>query len=104
MLQTLLGCLIIVAGVIIAPLPGPMGLPVVLLGLVMVLRNAYWARKAFIRAQRAHPNVLFPIRRLLRRDPQFAPVVWQQLLRLERLIVPRRWRSIGRWRRTMRRE
>ena len=34
-------------------LPGPLGVPVSLLGLVMILRNSYWAKRQFIRAQRA---------------------------------------------------
>lgn len=97
------GMIVVLAGVIIAPLPGPMGLPVVVIGLVIILRNSFWARRAFVRAQRAYPNILYPLRRLLRREPEVGPVAWQQLLRVERMIVPRRWRAIVRWRRSLRR-
>jgi hypothetical protein len=35
----------------------------------------------------------------MRRDPEVAAVLWQQLLRFERLIVPLSWRRAVRWRR-----
>lgn len=102
-LLVLLGLLIVLAGVLIAPLPGPMGLPVVVVGLMIVLRNSFKARRQFVRFQRAHPRVVFPIRRLLRREPEVVQVFWQQVLRVERLIVPRRYRFIVRTRRRFRR-
>jgi hypothetical protein len=64
-----LGVLIALIGVLIAPLPGPGGLPVIVLGLMLVLRNSFKARRQFVKFQRAHPKMVFPIRRLLRRDP-----------------------------------
>jgi hypothetical protein len=97
------GLLIVVAGVLIAPLPGPMGLPVTVVGLMIVLRNSFKARKQFIRFQRAHPKMIFPLRRLLRREPEVAPVAWQQALRVERLVIPRRWRVAVRWRKSLKR-
>lgn len=102
-LLVLLGLLIVVAGVLIAPLPGPMGLPVVVIGLMIVLRNSFKARRQFVRFQRAHPRVVFPIRRLLRREPEVVQVFWQQFLRVERLVVPRRYRFAVRTRRRFRR-
>ena len=75
-----------------APLPGPLGLPVTLVGLVLVLRNSFRARRAFIRFQIKHPRIVFPLRRLLRREPEVLPVAWQQVLRIERLVVPKHWR------------
>ncbi|MDO8410531.1 MAG: hypothetical protein Q7S93_10780 [Phenylobacterium sp.] len=98
-----LGGLIVLAGVLIAPLPGPMGLPVAAVGLMIILRNSYKARKAFVRLRRAHPKTLHPFRRLLRRKPEVAPVVWQMMLRTERLIVPRGYRVAVRSRRLFRR-
>ena len=98
-----LGMLIMLAGVLIAPLPGPMGLPVVAVGLIVVLRNSYKARRSFVRFQRAHPKVLYPVRRLLRRRPEILPVAWQMALRTERLFVPRRYRVAVRGRRLFRR-
>jgi hypothetical protein len=64
-----------------------------------VLRHSFWARKQFIRVQRAHPKLVFPIRRLLRREPEVIPVAWQQVLRIERLVLPKRYRIAVRWRR-----
>ncbi len=73
-------------------------------GLVLVLRNSFTARRTFIRAQRRHPKLLFPVRRLIRRKPEVAPVLWQQALRTERFVLPRRFRFLVRLRaRLMRR-
>lgn len=98
-----LGVVIVLAGIAIAPLPGPGGLPVIVVGLMIVLRNSYKARRQFVRFQRAHPKMVFPIRRLLRREPEVLPVAWQQALRVERLLLPRRFRVAVRARRRMRR-
>jgi len=68
------GFLIIVLGILIAPLPGPGGVPVIALGLVIVLRNSWWAKRQFIRAQRARPKWVYPFRRLMRKKPEIAPV------------------------------
>jgi hypothetical protein len=99
----LVGLLIILAGVLIAPLPGPMGLPIVVVGLMVVLRNSFKARRQFVRFQRAHPRVVFPLRRLLRREPEVVQVAWQQTLRMERMLFPRRYRLAVRMRRFFRR-
>lgn len=96
-----LGLVLAVAGVLIAPLPGPLGVPVTVVGLMLVLRNSFKARKQFVRFQHAHPKLLFPLRRLLRREPEVFPVAWQQVLRMERLILPRRWRMARRWRKSL---
>ncbi len=99
----ILGGLIVVAGILIAPLPGPMGLPVVVVGLMVVLRNSFKARRQFVRFQHAHPKLIFPIRRLLRRDPEVFAIFWQQCLRIERLVLPRRLRFAAKGRRSFRR-
>ena len=93
------GVLVMIAGVLIAPLPGPFGLPIAVVGLMLVLRNSYWAKRQFIRMQQARPNWVFPFRRLMRRRPEFAPVFWQQALRIERLLLKRGSRVLGRLRR-----
>ena len=98
-----LGLVLVVAGFLIAPLPGPLGVPLTVAGLMLVLRNSFRARKQFVRFQHAHPKLLFPLRRLLRREPEVFPVAWQQVLRMERLIVPRRWRVAKRWRQSFKR-
>ncbi|MBS0360257.1 MAG: hypothetical protein JSR98_02660 [Proteobacteria bacterium] len=96
-----LGGLIMIAGLILAPLPGHIGLPLLVVGLMIVLRNSFKAKRQFLRMQQAHPKMVFPIRRLMRRDPEIIPVFWQQYLRLERLVLPRRLRFAGRTRRAM---
>lgn len=96
-----LGVVLIAAGALIAPLPGPMGLPLTVVGLMLVLRNSFKARKQFVRFQHAHPKLIFPLRRLLRREPEVVLVAWQQALRIERLIVPRKWRVAMRWRKSL---
>jgi predicted membrane chloride channel (bestrophin family) len=99
----LLGVLIVLVGILIAPLPGPGGLPVIVIGLMLVLRNSFKARRHFVRFQRAHPKMVFPIRRLLRREPEVFAVAWQQTLRIERLLLPLRWRFCVKSRRYVRR-
>ena len=98
-----LGLLLIAGGALIAPLPGPLGLPLTVVGLMLVLRNSFKARKQFVRFQHAHPKLIFPLRRLLRREPEVVLVAWQQALRIERLVVPRRWRRAVRWRKSFKR-
>ena len=98
-----LGVLIVLAGIAVAPLPGPGGLPVIVVGLMLLLRNSFKARRTFVRFQHAHPKMVFPIRRLLRREPEILLVSWQQLLRIERLIVPRKLRFAVKTRRRFRR-
>jgi hypothetical protein len=51
-----MGWTIIAAGVVIAPLPGPFGLPVALVGVVMLLRNSADARRLFVRLRRRKPH------------------------------------------------
>lgn len=88
-----LGVILVIFGIIISPLPGPGGLPVTVLGLMLVLRNSFAARRIFIRVQRRHTKMIFPLRRLLRREPEVFPVAWQQALRIERMILPKGWRK-----------
>jgi hypothetical protein len=99
----LLGVLIVIGGVLISPLPGPGGLPVVVIGLMLVLRNSFKARRQFVRFQKAHPRMVSPVRRLLRRDPEILQVAWQQMLRVERLVLPKRARFCVRSRRFFKR-
>jgi hypothetical protein len=97
--QVAVGLVLMLFGFIFAVLPGHIGVPVLILGLILVLRSSREARRQFVGLQRRHPRYLFPIRRLLRRDPEVIPVVWQQTLRLERAILPRSWRYARRMRR-----
>jgi hypothetical protein len=51
-----LGGFLVLLGILIAPLPGPFGLPVSVVGMEMILRNSYWANRQFNRAQHARPK------------------------------------------------
>jgi hypothetical protein len=100
-----LGLALIVAGFAIAPLPGPLGVPLTVAGLMLVLRNSFRARRQFIRFQRAHPKIIFPLRRLLRREPEVVAVAWQSMLRTEKLILRNpSWRFLKRLRRSLRKK
>ena len=100
-----LGAAFIVVGLGIEFLPLPLHLPgmaVIVIGLMLVLRNSFRAKRHFVRMQHSHPKMVFPLRRLLRREPEVFPVAWQQTLRMERLILPRRIRFFVRTRRHFR--
>jgi hypothetical protein len=94
------GWLLIVVGAAGSLLPGHLGVPLLVVGLILVLRTSFQAKRQFIGLQRRHPNIVFPIRRLLRREPEVLPVAWQQMLRFERMVLPRRWRVARRIRRS----
>jgi len=51
-------------GVLIVPLPGPGGLPVMLLGGAILLRNSADARRLFVRMKRRHPRLFHPVERI----------------------------------------
>ena len=93
------GWVLIVGGVVLALLPGHLGVPLLAIGLILVLRNSYKAKRQFIHMQRRHPRFVHPVRRLIRRDPEIVPVIWQQMLRFERMVLPPRLRRCGAWRR-----
>lgn len=97
------GLLVIALGILIAPLPGPGGIPVIAVGLVMVLRSSFWAKRQFIRAQYARPKYIYPFRRLMRKNPEIAPVFWQQVLRAEKLVLRRNRGPLARMRKRVRR-
>jgi hypothetical protein len=97
------GGVLMVVGAIGAVLPGHLGAPVLAVGLVISLRSSFRARRQFVDLQRRHPKILFPVRRLLRREPEVAPVAWQAFLRFERMLLPRRVRFAVKLRRRFRR-
>jgi hypothetical protein len=102
--MVLFGFAIIVFGIAIAPLPGPGGIPVIVVGLMVVLRNSFKARRQFVRLHRAYPKTLYPIRRLLRREPEVVALFYHQTLRVERILLPSRIRFIKALRRRFRRQ
>lgn len=88
------GLLVVLLGILVAPLPGPGGIPVIAVGLMLILRSSFWAKRQFIRAQYARPKWVYPFRRLMRRKPEIAPVFWQQALRAEKMVLRRRRRLV----------
>lgn len=101
-LLVVLGLLIMAVGLVTTPLPGHLGLPILMVGLIIVLRNSFKARRRFVAIQRAHPKMVFPLRRLLRREPEVVAVFWQQTLRVERLVLRKpHYRFLGRTRRSL---
>ena len=62
-----MGWTIIALGVLISPLPGPGGLPVIALGGVLLLRNSADARRMFVRAKRRWPRLFSPLEKLRKR-------------------------------------
>ena len=97
------GLFVVLLGILIAPLPGPGGIPVIAVGLMLILKSSFWAKRQFIRAQYARPKWVYPFRRLMRKKPEFAPVFWQQALRAEKVILTRRRRGLIRLRKGLRR-
>lgn len=66
-LLLILGWLLILLGLIVGPLPGPGGIPLILLGATLVLAQSIRARRTFVRMQRRYPRWLDPVRRMLKR-------------------------------------
>ena len=58
------GWTIIGLGLLIAPLPGPGGLPVMLIGGAILLRNSAPARRLFVRSKRRYPRLFRPVERI----------------------------------------
>jgi len=105
-LQLALGSLLILLGLAIEFLPLPLHMPgmaIIVVGLMLVLRNSFKARRQFVLMQQNHPKMVFPLRRLLRREPEIVQVFWQQSLRVERLILPPRHRFAVKSRRSLKR-
>lgn len=101
--MVMLGLAVIALGILIAPIPGPGGIPVIVVGVMIVLRNSFKARRQFVRLNRAYPKTLYPIRRLLRRDPEVVALFYHQTLRVERILLPANLRFLKRLRRRFRR-
>jgi hypothetical protein len=57
------GWTIVGLGIVLSPLPGPGGLPVILIGAIIVLRNSWDARRFFVRMKRRYPVTLMPLRK-----------------------------------------
>lgn len=68
-----MGWTIVAAGILIAPLPGPFGLPVALAGVVILLRNSADARRLFVRMRRRKPGWFAAFDRYVRRRKRRPP-------------------------------
>jgi hypothetical protein len=93
------GAILIALGIVITPLPGPFGVPVILFGIAVLLRSSTWVKRQFVRLRVRHPKVLNPIRALLRPGAKVLALLWLQALRLERVVLPRPARALHRLRR-----
>ncbi len=68
-----MGWTIVAAGILIAPLPGPFGLQVALVGVVILLRNSADARRLFVRMRRRKPGWFAAFDRYVRRRKRRPP-------------------------------
>lgn len=94
-----LGLLLIPLGIVGVLLPTHLLGGLLIVGLILVLRNSPHWRRRFVRLQRRHPRFVYPIRRVLRGEVW--PVLWHEMLKTERWIVPRSWRRLRKWRRRL---
>jgi hypothetical protein len=51
------GIVLIIAGILIAPLPGPGGIFLIAPGLALVLKTSLWAKKRYVHFKKWEPNV-----------------------------------------------
>ncbi len=101
-LMMLAGVVTMVLGVIITPLPGPFGVPVIILGLVILLRSSTWMKRQFVKQVKKHPHSLGKVRALLRPGAKILALVWLNMLRCERRLLSRRQRILYRFRNWLR--
>ncbi len=62
-----LGVVLLLLAPLVTPLPGPGGLLFVAGGLILILRNSAWARRAFTRRRRSWPRLGAFLDRAMRR-------------------------------------
>jgi len=63
-----LGGLLIVAGLALAPLPGPGGIFLIAPGVALVLKTSMWAKRRYVRVKRWQPKAGRIMDRALRRQ------------------------------------
>jgi hypothetical protein len=98
LLMTVLGVALMAVGVVITPLPGPFGVPIILLGLIILLRSSMWVKRLFVKLVHAHPKLLGPLRAMLRPGAKVIAMMWLHTLRLERRLLPPNRRFMYRFR------
>lgn len=62
------GILLVIAGIIIAPLPGPGGIFLIAPGLALILKTSMWAKRHYVRFKRWQPKAGHIADRALRRQ------------------------------------
>lgn len=102
MLMTVGGAFLIAVGAVVTPLPGPFGVPIMLVGLVLILRGSVWVKRLFVRLMQKYPRVMRPLRALLRPGARIVSLMWLNSLRIERRFVPQRFRCLYRCRHDLR--
>jgi len=102
LLMSALGVVLMAVGVVITPLPGPFGVPVILLGLIILLRSSMWVKRLFVKLVHAHPKLLGPLRAMLRPGAKVVAMMWLHALRLERRLLPPHRRFMYRFRHNLR--
>jgi hypothetical protein len=51
-----LGVLLIIVGIVVAPLPGPGGIFFIVPGLALILKTSMWAKRRYVRFKRWQPK------------------------------------------------
>jgi hypothetical protein len=51
-----LGVLLIIAGIIVAPIPGPGGVFLIAPGVALILRTSMWAKRRYVKMKRWQPK------------------------------------------------
>ncbi len=99
-----IGAVLMALGIVVSWLPGPFGLPIVILGLVLVLRHSTWFKRRFMRQVRRHPRLLGPVRAILRPHAKILALIWLSLLRCEKGLFRDRLRPFYRLRQAIKRK
>jgi len=94
----LIGVVLMALGVVVTPLPGPFGVPIIIVGLIILLRSSTWVKRQFVKQVKKHPRSFGKIRALLRPGAKVLALLWLNMLRCERRILSRRQRILYRLR------
>jgi hypothetical protein len=62
-----LGILLVLAGFVLAPIPGPGGIFLIAPGLALILKTSLWAKRHYVRFKRRQPKAGQLVDRALRR-------------------------------------
>lgn len=68
-----LGWVCVFIGLVIGPLPGPGGIPMILLGTTIILTQSFAARRNFVKLNRRYPKWIGPLRRRLSKRKDLPP-------------------------------